>query len=171
MEIEVENLLKEMKRSATLDYAGAVEIQTRLHNVYSKFTGFSKGLPWAYDSKSEVGNGSDRAEFKEGETTSHNHPDTMAETTTASFGMKQGGGQSIGDFTSGRKLTIGSGSFSSGLVQNQFKMMGGFNGRGLTEPLYGQNVLDWRCPDRTHNNLPPSTNVIVRYMKVEDVQQ
>ena len=35
----------------------------------------------------------------------------------------------------------------------------------------GQNVLDWRCPDRTHNNLPPSTNVIVRYMKVEDVQQ
>lgn len=33
----------------------------------------------------------------------------------------------------------------------------------LTYPLSGLNILDWRNPDRTHNNIPPSYNVLVRY--------
>lgn len=33
----------------------------------------------------------------------------------------------------------------------------------LTYPLSGLNVLDWRNVDRTHNNVPPSYNIFIRY--------
>ena len=33
----------------------------------------------------------------------------------------------------------------------------------LTYPLSGLNVLDWRNADRTHNNIPPSYNIFIRY--------
>ena len=33
----------------------------------------------------------------------------------------------------------------------------------LTYPLSGLNVLDWRNADRTHNNVPPSYNIFIRY--------
>ena len=33
----------------------------------------------------------------------------------------------------------------------------------LTYPLSGLNVLDWRNSDRTHNNIPPSYNIFIRY--------
>lgn len=33
----------------------------------------------------------------------------------------------------------------------------------LTYPLSGLNVLDWRNIDRTHNNIPPSYSIFIRY--------
>ena len=33
----------------------------------------------------------------------------------------------------------------------------------MTYPLSGLNILDWRNIDRTHNNIPPSYNIFIRY--------
>ena len=33
----------------------------------------------------------------------------------------------------------------------------------LTYPLWGENVIDWRTPRKSHNNTPPSLNIRVRY--------
>ena len=35
----------------------------------------------------------------------------------------------------------------------------------LTYPLWGQNVLDWRTPKKEHNNVPPSLNIYVRFLR------
>lgn len=35
----------------------------------------------------------------------------------------------------------------------------------LTFPLYGQNIMDWRTPNKRHNNVPPCLNVYVKYME------
>ena len=44
---------------------------------------------------------------------------------------------------------------------------GSLNSSGMTQPLYGQNLLDWRNRTQTHNNIPPSTNVLFRECRTE----
>lgn len=37
----------------------------------------------------------------------------------------------------------------------------------LTYPLWGENVIDWRTPGKTHNNVPPCVNIRVRYAETD----
>ena len=94
----------------------------------------------------------------------HNHVPTKAETMTISFAEKKGGGQLLGEYCVGNKILVSS--------DNQYHISQRVSispyavsevHHGLTYPLYGENVLDWRTPEKTHNNIPPCSNIMVKY--------
>ena len=98
--------------------------------------------------------------------TEHVHPDTRAEAMTFPFTTKRGGGQLAGEFFAGSKFMTSNGLMGDvavGTIMDIVKNEAMDSDDGLTSPLHGQNVLDWRDRRRAHNNIPPSTNVWVRY--------
>lgn len=89
--------------------------------------------------------------------------DTKSETMTISFVEKKGGGKLIGEFCVGNKVLVSqdTGFHIGESVISQYTPAG--QSVSFTYPLYGQNVLDWRTPGKTHNNVPPCVNIMVKY--------
>ena len=95
----------------------------------------------------------------------HDHAATRAETLTGPLARNFGGGQLVGDFTVGSKelLTQSTGYGPSGDGKVNPLEHAVSQTDALTYPLWGQNVLDWRNPKKTHNNVPPCLNIYARY--------
>ena len=95
----------------------------------------------------------------------HYHANTKAETLTGPLSKNFGGGQLVGDFTVGSKelLTQSTGYGPSGGSKVNPLEHAVSDAETLTYPLWGQNVLDWRNPKKTHNNVPPCLNIYARY--------
>ena len=96
----------------------------------------------------------------------HNHKQTNAEGFTRPISRNKLGGESLGTFTTGNyelvSQDVGRG-VQLGKIVNPIPTPE--EAETLTYPLYGQNMLDWRTPRRTHNNVPPCMNVYVKYME------
>ena len=73
----------------------------------------------------------------------------------------------IGDFTIGSKELVAYGSGFGPTTDAKASPLEHViqETETLTYPLWGQNVLDWRNPKKTHNNIPPSLNIYVRYWR------
>lgn len=91
----------------------------------------------------------------------HSHPSTKAEGMTRSLSSISGGGELAGSFTDGRNDRVSWGRYH--MMDGTSLLSGVPVSETLTYPLYGQNVLDWRDPRKAHNNIPPSTNIFVRF--------
>ena len=165
LEDDVDGRIQILRRNGVLNYAGAVELQSRLTevgNIYGDFL-HGLGLMWCYDASGRIklDNQSERAELDF--PLSHAHNDTKAETTTSPFATKAGGGDLVGDFTIGGKMMVSNGNrYGRSLGYNMGMMDADAERTGLTYPLGGQNVIDWRSRRRTHNNMPPVTDIWIR---------
>lgn len=159
-ETMVQNKLDYLRNKGVLDYAGSVEIMSTLSELYSDFK-FALNQIWCYETGQDPGEGKDRVEltvpFK------HKHDDTLAETMSESLSANRGGSYSIGEFRIGDKQKVSYSSFTGSIDGKTLKILEPDQNGILTYPLQGYNVLFWRYPDRTHNNIPPSYNVYVRY--------
>ena len=127
------------------------------------------GITWCYDQSSGVdlsGKGKDVVELTE--PIKHSHPKTRAETFTVPYTTKKGGGELIAECGIGVKDAVSYSDWEkSSSTLTPKKGMSTANG-DLTQPLYGQNIMNWRNRERTHNNIPPSANVYVMRVK-EDI--
>lgn len=95
----------------------------------------------------------------------HGHPDTRAETTTRSIPKDKGGGSIENNYTIGYSSLVSKGGYSmqTGKTVRPIAQNFALSDDEMTYPLYGQNVIDFRTRTHSHNNVPPSLNVYVRY--------
>ena len=96
--------------------------------------------------------------------TRHYHNPTMAETLTQNVSTNRGGGRLVGKFVLGNKNMVSQDNYSisNGSPLGIISYGSMVEDDGLTYPLYGQNVINWRTRKKTHNNVPPSTNIHIR---------
>lgn len=174
LERNIARKLAELRQNAKVNYSGAVELQSSLALKYKLLFDIEKflcaeGTIWCYDENAREAVGQDRVEMSD--PLLHGHHDTKAEAMTTSFSKNRGGGSLVGQFSQGSK-TIVSTDENFNLSPNVIFGMTDqeLQDQGLTYPLWGQNVLDWRSPTKTHNNIPPSSNVWVRYKKHIDAE-
>jgi hypothetical protein len=171
VESQISNKLDALNGIARLDYAGAVDIQSSLtkvlpngkFHIYDEFD-CRTGEIWCWDGLTMQDEGVDWVEIEQ--PLAHNHVKTRAEAMTSSFASPRGG-ELIGKFAAGIHQMV-SQDTTNGVHAGQ--NLGAENhamaiGDSLTYPLYGQNVIDFRDRRRTHDNVPPSTNVHVRCCK------
>lgn len=96
----------------------------------------------------------------------HGHADARAETFTRPISRNKLGSEALGVFATGNHELV---SQDSGRGVSVGKSVSPIptpeEAETLTYPLFGQNMLDWRTPRRTHNNVPPCMNVYVKYME------
>ena len=97
----------------------------------------------------------------------HSHADTTAEAMTTHFVSNFGGSSILGKFTLGNRRLVSQGNMFKAAIGTTVLPISPDEESVLTFPLYGQNVINWRNSDRTHNNVPPSTNIYVRYSKTQ----
>ena len=99
----------------------------------------------------------------------HVHPDTKAETFTGPIATNRGGGDLVGGrIGMGNQFRIALSSTLNRDVGNVFRPHiedWTTHQGGLTYPLWGQNMIDFRYPHRGHNNIPPSLNIFVRVLE------
>ena len=86
----------------------------------------------------------------------------MAETLTEPITRNFGGSTLVGNFTIGSKQVVSQGKFPMSIFTSKI-ISHSSSSNEITYPLYGENVLDWRYAKRSHNNLPPYTNIYIRY--------
>ena len=98
----------------------------------------------------------------------HGHPNTKAEALTTALARNFAGGSIMGDFVIGSKFLMSQGSGYGPGKGGRVQPLECDQDGTLTYPLWGQNILDWRTPKQTHNNVPPSLNVFVRYLDETD---
>lgn len=175
---KVNQKIAELMRQAKLYYIGAFEPQSSLlrksgwrHSnnepIYSSFD-YSEGQLWCVEGGKTVPEGEDEAIIGS-ETLKHSHVPTKAEAMTASFSKNQGGGQLVGQFRIGNNSLVSqdaaykAGGVNMEIMQEDYSYSTDPHDGKLTYPLYGQNVLDFRTRDRSHNNVPPSLNIYARY--------
>ena len=122
---------------------------------------YSTGQIWCYGNGTNV-NGADNVEIPT--VVQHVHNPTKAEAMSKSFIANSGGNNTLGKFYTGMKEIVSqdSGYAISDGVNLVMTVQTRQNGN-LTYPLWGENVIDWRNPEKTHNNVPPCTNIRVRY--------
>ena len=155
-----------------MNYVGAVELQgpnklfstngTDEYDVYDGFN-YSIGHIWCGQQGKTLQTGKDKEVVGE-KPLIHTHPDSKIETTTIPYARPFGGGELMGDFNIGSKHLVSDGNPGIGGID--FSMYSDFTvfpGQEMTYPLYGQNVLFWRNPQKEHNNIPPTLNIHVRY--------
>ena len=147
-------------QSSTLDYVGAVELQSMLEPKYDSFR-FHKGFIWCFQNGVNMPSGVDEVTLTV--PFSHNHKDTMAETLTEPITRNFGGSTLVGNFTIGGKQVVSQGNFPISIFTSPIIANSSSKLDKITYPLYGENVFDWRYTKRSHNNLPPYTNIYIRY--------
>lgn len=176
LESELDNIILALRRKGILDYAGAVELQSNNTRKLSWTSGsmrgplykdmsYSLGQIWCKSTNSNIPTTGGSDEVSIGNVPlGHGHPQTKAETLTGPLASRIGGGQLIGDFTIGSKELVAQGS-GYGPTKDAIAspLEHAVEENEMTYPLWGQNVLDWRTPKKTHNNVPPSLNIYVRY--------
>ena len=181
LERGVDGKLLSLRRSSKIGqddaYPGAVVIQSSAtkivspgkHHIYGEDTfKYATGHIWCYETGLDKAEGSDYVGLGD-QPLKHRHDDTKAETTTSSFSTNRGGGHAIGDFNIGNRMMVSQdGAFGDtvGTRLSAKKCNIQYNNPDdgqMTYPLYGQNAIDFRNRKRTHNNVPPSTNVYVKY--------
>ena len=78
-----------------------------------------------------------------------------------------GGHKLVGKFTIGKKELISQDKEYNAPTETRVSAttagLAVVSADGLTYPLWGQNVIDWRNRTKTHDNIPPSVNIYVRY--------
>ena len=167
LEQNIDALLEELRnQNATLDYSGAVELQSclihELRNLkedpYKDFS-YSLDFIWCYQNGINPNEGYDEVILST--PLFHKHNDTMAETLTEPITKNSGGSTLVGDFTIGNKQIVSQNafpisSFTTSMITNPTV-------EEITYPLYGENVIDWRYAKKSHNNLPPYSNIYIRY--------
>lgn len=97
LESEVDGKIERLKENGTLDYVGAVELQSKVVKLYEDLE-LAKGFIWCYESGDEIDNNTP-ADAVDITNPQHAHPPTMAETTTYPFSEMHGGGDLVGIFT------------------------------------------------------------------------
>lgn len=165
LEEDIRNKLNGLKTASTVDYPGAVELQSQLVNRFRNlYEGFKYGLGeiWCWQNGQSMGDGSDLETIGE-LPLKHSHRDTKAETMTTSFSTKKGGGELIGEFAIGSSMRISEGRYAIASGTNLSPIDEAIEQSEITYPLWGQNVIDWRTREKTHNNVPPSLNIYIRY--------
>ena len=168
LERRVNDKIASLTGFATLNYTGAVEIQANIpsgvQDKYANFS-FSEGLIWCAAQGQIYSDGQDQVTIESPCT--HKHVNTKAETTTASFATLRGGSSLVGNFAVGNKVMVGSNN-NFGIGKGvSLPMMEVSGQESLTYPLYGENVLGWRATKKSHNNVPPSCNLYIRYLGPE----
>ena len=172
----------ELKKQAKLNYIGSVEPQSNMKKTTNSFISngdiydgheFSKDGIWCYKSGAETPVGADHVVIGD-KPKSHHHRETSAETLTFPFAMSFGGGKLIGKYSIGNRVVVSERESNSVTTGMQFETMkSGVDysndpeDNRLTYPLYGENVLDYRNRRRSHNNVPPVTNIHIRYWKYD----
>ncbi len=91
----------------------------------------------------------------------HKHRITRPEAPTTPCSTIHGGGNLVDVFTVGSGQLVSHGNVQT--TSNLLARPNNLDDGQLTYPLHGENVLDWRNPKKTHNNIPPSLNVIIKY--------
>jgi hypothetical protein len=171
-----------LKKQAKLNYIGSVEPQSNMKKTTNKFIAngdiydgheFSKDGIWCYKSGAKNPDGADHVVIGD-KPRSHRHRETSAETLTFPFAMSFGGGKLIGKYSIGNKVVVSETDSNSVTTGMQFETMkSGVDysdpeDNELTYPLYGENVLDYRNRRRSHNNVPPVTNIHIRYWEYNE---
>lgn len=103
LKTDIESRILEIKRSATLNYDGAVELMSRYESLYQNFN-YSIGHIWCCGNNEDNINGSNRVELTD--TPRHSHPNTKAESFTMPPTTSNPGGEMIGVFNVGVNNTI-----------------------------------------------------------------
>ena len=170
---QVEGRIGGLSGNSALDYPGTVEIQSSLTkllgdgspHIYANFP-CASGFMWCFKQGHDVQDGVDDALVGD-VPPKHAHPNASAEATTRPFGVNRGGGRSMGRFTVGRRDMVSQDATYGPTAGTSFgapELAPTLDGQP-TFPLSGQNILGFRDKARTHNNIPPCTNVHVRYGK------
>lgn len=73
------------------------------------------------------------------------------------------GGGSIGEFHSGSYKMVSSAEGKTPIQGVTLNILDVKSYEQMATPLSGMNILDYRIPWRSHNNIPPSYNIYVRY--------
>lgn len=171
LENAVEEKIKALRLKAKTWNQGAVEYKANSYTPYydhnNTYYERLRGITWCYDQSGGVdisGTGLDQVVLPE--PIKHSHPKTRAETFTVPYTTKRGGGDLIAECGIGVKDVVSYSNWvkaSSALTPKQ--KMSLTKDDELTQPLYGQNILDWRNRQRTHNNIPPVSNVFAMRIK------
>ena len=160
LESDVDGKIEDLKKNGTLDYVGAVELQSKVVELY-KALELAKGFILCYEPGDEIDNMAPTSDDVDITNPQHGHPETKAETTTYPFSEMHGGGDLVGIFTRGMKDMMS--ETNNPLLRSQIFQM--VNVDDVNGPLSGKNALDWRTPTTTHNNIPPVQNILIRYVK------
>lgn len=80
--------------------------------------------------------------------------------TTSPVTLK-GGNSVLGDFRVGTQTLTATDTFST--IVGDVNIMQVDDNDKNNQPLTGHNILDMRYTSRTHNNLPPSWNIYIKY--------
>ena len=173
LEEDLDDKILWLRRHGRVNYAGAVELQSvemkKFADLFKTFQ-YSIGQIWCYRDGSDLAEGRDDVDIET--VVKHKHVDTRAETMSSSFSSNRSGGNLIGEFYVGHKDMVSYDktyalSYGTNLVMTSQSRQEG----NLTYPLWGENVIDWRTPNKFHNNVPPCVNIRVRYADrdVEDL--
>ena len=170
LEDDVEGKILACRKKGLLNYSGAVEIQTNRVRMFESgwkdrtmpynSTNFfcSTGYIWCTSMGQTGPSGEDQSTI--GETTlTHTHGNTKAETMTQPIPRTKFGGELIGNFGIGSQYMVSEDSNRQPTSETRLSILD-----TRTENVYlsGKNVLDWRTPTRTHNNMPPTLNVYLK---------
>lgn len=158
---EVRDRIQRLSSGNGVDYDGAVELMSRADGAYSGFR-FALGLIWCVQSQSQSSEaGADRAELST--IKAHVHPDTSVEATLRSLAGGEMGHDHIGEgLGDGSTTSVGKSTLTmAASALSMDETLGLVD--GMAVPMSGLPWTDFRCTDRTWNNLPPSHNVYVRY--------
>ena len=176
---DLDEIILTLRRKGILDYDGAVELQSArtrsiawstsvvkgvkltgpLYNSMSYAEGLARCRGTSEDIPTDGGN--DYVEFNV--PVEHGHKNTKAEALTGPLVRNFGGGQLVGNLTVGSQNLLAQDTGYGPSKGEAVKPLEHAAIGQLTYPLWGENVLDWRTPDKTHNNVPPSLNIYIRY--------
>lgn len=166
----VESKIWQLRTTAKTWSKGAVEYKANSSTPYYDYNDTYyerlRGITWCYNQTGEDISGTGRDQVEMSEPIKHRHEDSRAETLTVPYSTKKGGGELIADFGLGVKDMVSYSNWvkaSSTLTPKQEMSL--TKDDELTQPLYGQNILDWRNRQRTHNNIPPVSNVFAMRIK------
>ena len=180
LEVDVDAKLFELRKLARVEYSGAVELQSSLalkckllfrdlETRADTAFGYGTGLIWAHSNGSSDVTSLNSVEIPT--VLIHGHDNTKAEAMTTSFASNRGGGQLVGEFTIGNQTRVSKDASFNAAANTSYNMVSYRMQGTLTYPLFGENVLDWRNPQKSHNNIPPSSNIWIRYKIHEDAKQ
>ena len=136
-----------------------VKLSGPLYNTMS----YAEGLAWCKGNSSDIPTvgGKDNVELDV--PIGHDHYNTRAEALTGPLVRNFGGGQLVGNITVGSQNLLTQDTGYGPSKGESVKPLEHTTIGQLTYPLWGENVLDWRTPNKAHNNVPPSLNIYIRY--------